>query len=315
MKYASINAEAIKSRPQNVHFGRGQITKAVTVADVTSSLNSTYFEMELASPTEADKDAVKQVYVWFNVGSAGVDPAISGKTGVEVAIAADATAAEVATAIKTALDGASLAELRECWIKNSNEVYIWAKFFGATTDSADGASATGFTITTDQAGRGGFMGSTQDGVELSLEPEVEDIAVDQGGTAPVASLMRGMALSATTSIMELTQERMAQIYGTTVGESFEPETGKSIVGFGTSKIGQNVAKHADELVLHPVSKDWDDYSENFHFWKAAILPGGLNLGSEVAKAQVTFTAYIDSSKDKRANIGCYGDGFSKGIRA
>lgn len=310
MKYNAINAQAIKSRPMNVHFGRGQISKVVTVADTAGSLADTHFELEFASPSESDASAVKQVYLYN-----GTDPALSGKTGIEFTVAADDDAATVASAIKAALDVASLPELRECWVSSNNEVYIWAKFFGKTTDAVDGSSATGFTITTDQAGRGGFMGSTQDGVEFSLEPEVEDITVDQGGSAPVASIMKGMSLSVATSIMELTPERMAQVYGTTVGDSFEPETGISVVGFGTSKIGQNVTQYADELVLHPVAKGWDEYDENFHLFKAAILPGGLNFGSEVAKAQVTFTAYIDSTKDKKANIGCYGNGFAKGIRA
>lgn len=315
MKFNAIDGSAIKSRPMNVHFGRGQKTKVVTVADATSSLNDTYFELELASPTESNKDAKKAVYVWINVGGAGTDPALSGKTGVEVTIAADDTAAAVATAIKTALEAADLAELRECWIENNNELFVWGKFFGKCTDAADGASATGFTITTADAGRGGFMGSTQDGVEFAPEAEVEDIIVDQGGSAPVASIFKGVKLTVSTSIMELTQERMEQIYGTTIGEAFEPEVGEKVVGFGTSKIGQNVVQYADELVLHPTAKDWNDYSENFHLFKAAITPSGLNFGSEVAKAQVTFAAYIDSSKDKKANLGCYGNGFAKGLRA
>lgn len=315
MRFTAPNGEAIKSQPMNIHYGRGQRTKIVTVADATSSLNDTYLDLEFASPTESNKDARRAVYIWFNVGGAGTDPNLSGKTGVEVTIAVDDTAATVAAAIKTALEAADLAELRECWIENSNELFVWGKFFGKCTDAVDGASATGFTITVEVAGRGGFMGGTQDGVEFNPEVETEDILIDQGGSSPVASIFKGLKVTASTSIVELTPERIEQLYGTTIGEAFEPEAGKKFVGFGTNKIGTNITKYADELILHPVAKDWDDYSENLHLWKATLIPSGTNYGSETTKAQVTWTAYIDSEKVKKANIGGFGDGFAKGLRA
>ena len=68
--------------------------RVVCVADTAGSLNSKYF---LISSTEED------YYVWLNVNSAGIDPEISNRIGIEVEIATDATDAQVATAIKLAL--------------------------------------------------------------------------------------------------------------------------------------------------------------------------------------------------------------------
>lgn len=66
-----------------------------TVADVSGSLNSKYFLISSASV---------DYYVWMNVNSAGVDPMIANRTGVEVDLATGATNSDVATAVAAALD-------------------------------------------------------------------------------------------------------------------------------------------------------------------------------------------------------------------
>lgn len=70
------------------------------VADVSGSLNNTYFYINTANNGTA-------YYVWFNVSGTGVDPAIPGKTGVVVAITTDDAAATVGAALASALDALS----------------------------------------------------------------------------------------------------------------------------------------------------------------------------------------------------------------
>jgi hypothetical protein len=72
-----------------------EVISVTCVADVAGSLNNKYFLLSTASTG---------YYVWLNVGGLGVDPAVVGRTGVEVAVAADATAAQVALAVQTAVD-------------------------------------------------------------------------------------------------------------------------------------------------------------------------------------------------------------------
>jgi hypothetical protein len=72
-----------------------QVIYVVCVADVAGSLNNRYFF--ISSPST-------DYYVWFNVGGAGVDPAIAGRTAIPVAFAVNATANQVATAVAIALD-------------------------------------------------------------------------------------------------------------------------------------------------------------------------------------------------------------------
>ncbi|MBM4285580.1 MAG: flagellar hook protein FlgE [Deltaproteobacteria bacterium] len=75
--------------------GTAEVSQVTCGADVAGSLNSTYWN--LSSPTT-------NFYVWYNVGGAGVDPAIAGRTGIQVNIAAGATADQVAAATQAVLD-------------------------------------------------------------------------------------------------------------------------------------------------------------------------------------------------------------------
>lgn len=119
-----------------------QVSKVVTVADVAGSLNSTYFLLSNAN------NAINY-YVWFNINSAGVDPAIAGKTGIAVAGATNASANALAAAINTAINllGVSFTS-----IVSTNNVTITNVATGPSTVAVDGAAPTGFTITTPTPG-------------------------------------------------------------------------------------------------------------------------------------------------------------------
>ena len=96
-----------------------EVTKIICVADSSSSLQSKYFTISGMGTDFAQND----YYVWIDVGSGGTDPAISGRTGIEVDISADASNSTVATAVR-----------------------------GSVTDAAN--VNAGFTITTETAGTG-----------------------------------------------------------------------------------------------------------------------------------------------------------------
>jgi hypothetical protein len=121
-----------------------EISSVDTVADSTGSLNDTYF---LISSTTVD------YYVWFNVNSAGSDPSVTDRTGVEVALATNATADTVASAIETALEGLGGGGGAVFDVAvSTNELTITHTIAGACTDVADGTASTGFTIAVDTQG-------------------------------------------------------------------------------------------------------------------------------------------------------------------
>lgn len=77
-------------------FTGAGVQTITTVADDGGSLNSTYFMIYAQDGTA--------FYVWLDVDSGGVDPMVPDATGIPVAISEDDTAAEVATAVDTALN-------------------------------------------------------------------------------------------------------------------------------------------------------------------------------------------------------------------
>lgn len=127
--------------------GVKEVTTVTTVADVASSLNSTYFTFKARNTGGATETGY---YVWYNIGGAGVDPAVASHTAIPVAEAADATADEIALATRAAIT--SVAGGRVVVTGATDEVIITSLFMGDATNAADGAAATGFTIATSTEG-------------------------------------------------------------------------------------------------------------------------------------------------------------------
>ncbi len=112
-------------------------TDVTFTADTAGSLNSTYFTFE-------SKDGSNKYYIWFNINSAGVDPAVSGRTGIAVAGATGATAATLATA---AVAAASAVVGLTVTAGASGHIITKNVAPGVAVATADGAAATSFTFT------------------------------------------------------------------------------------------------------------------------------------------------------------------------
>lgn len=104
------------------------------VADVAGSLNSKYFLLNSANAGTA-------YYVWMNVNSAGVDPMVAGRTGVEIAVATGATAGTIGTSIATAVDA-----LANFAATGTTTVTITNSTSGPFIPITDGVAATHFTF-------------------------------------------------------------------------------------------------------------------------------------------------------------------------
>ena len=132
-----------------------EITTITTVADSSGSLQSKYFfinAIEADSTTDVGFKTV-EYYVWLDVSSGGSDPSISSKTGVEVNVSTNDTAATVATAVKNALDALSNFSASV----DSNVVTVTNANRGSVTDASD--NDTGFTIATTTQGTGQLAGN------------------------------------------------------------------------------------------------------------------------------------------------------------
>lgn len=118
-----------------------QVTRVTFVADVSGSLNNTYFLM--ASPTV-------DYYIWYNVNSAGVDPAPGG-TGFVVNIPTGATAIQVAAATNTMLNigvGTGIFAANAF----STTISDFQNRKAGVAHSVSGAGTSGFTVATTTVG-------------------------------------------------------------------------------------------------------------------------------------------------------------------
>lgn len=129
-----------------------QVTTVQCVADVADSLAGKYF---LISAGDSGTD----YYVWYKVSGSGTDPAVAGRTGLEVDISTNDTADDVATATKLVLDAEDDFDASVV----TNTVTITNELGGLTTDGDDGTSGFTVTITT----KGGHTVSYTVGASLS----------------------------------------------------------------------------------------------------------------------------------------------------
>src|SRR6185437_5640540 len=121
-----------------------QQTTVVCVADVSGSLNNTYFYISAIDVTTM---AEKDLYVWFNINGGGTDPGIVGRTGIQVAAATNSSATVIGAAIVSAIS-ADTFDLTS--VNNSGTVSVSGTQFGPVPNASD--VSTGFTITTPVTG-------------------------------------------------------------------------------------------------------------------------------------------------------------------
>ncbi len=114
-----------------------------TVADVSGSLNSTYFLY--STPVTEEGEAF--FYIWISVDDGGVDPMVPDRTGIKVDIAADTTDQAVAIAIANAAAGTG-----GDWgvPASSNVITVTFNESGAFTPASDVDTGFAFADTTPQ---------------------------------------------------------------------------------------------------------------------------------------------------------------------
>ncbi len=121
-------------------FGTAPIPNVQTitaVADVSGSLNSTYWVFYTAGNALG-------YYVWYNINSSGVDPAVAGLTGIPVLGATNVTASTLGGATRTAIAAAVSSSLVTVSGSGANIILTNVQA-GAVTEAADGTAAPGFT--------------------------------------------------------------------------------------------------------------------------------------------------------------------------
>lgn len=150
------------------------------------------------------------------------------------------------------------------------------------------------------------LGSTVGPIEFIKEDTKKEIKADQRGPNPIAELITGMSLRVKCELQECDVALLQKLWNDITTESVTPGAGTECIGFGTSKIGTNLATVAKPLTLKGINAT--DESDTIHFWKAYPITEGLKLsGEETRTMAVEFVVVEDTTKDKKVSYGVYGD--------
>lgn len=137
--YLAAGGPAVTAQPIR------NVQTITAVADSSGSLNSKWFKFYSAG-------ALQGFYVWYNINSAGVDPAPAGLTGIQVTGATNATASTLGTATRAAI-AANAAAASYVTVSGSTSAVILTDIQpGTTTAASDGTAPTGFSFATGTAG-------------------------------------------------------------------------------------------------------------------------------------------------------------------
>lgn len=157
------------------------------VADSAGSLNSTYWIFYTAGNTNG-------YYVWYNINSAGVDPAPANLTGIAVAGATNATANTLATAARAAITAAVATSLLTVAGATSHIILNYTQI-GTVTAAANSAGASpGLSYSVTAAGSFGMAS----GLTITLANNAVN-AVVVGNPSPTQPLMGATAQMQVTS--------------------------------------------------------------------------------------------------------------------
>lgn len=292
----------IKVEPVNAQWGEDvmQVEKITCVADVSSSLNSKYFNFYTTGGVHH--------YAWFDVGSAGTDPTISGATGHEVDISANATANEVASALQAILDAVTGFDASV----SASEVTLTATTAGYAKPAHEGAAATGFSFSTDVYGDAAVdLGYCDGNIEATHEEQYVDVTAHQTGTQVLSQIHTGNSVTVTLNLKESTINQIRKIL-TAEGNTLIPDgtglTSSEVMGYGTDRQFKQTLGRARKLILHPTVLPASNKSRDLTCWKAFPKLSGLSFsGDSILLLPVEFMVYPDYTKAPQVNMCVIGD--------
>jgi len=295
----------IKINPMLVTFGKEvmQEQKITCVADVALSLQNKYFLF-------TDSAGAKR-YAWFNVNSAGVDPAPAGGwTGHVVAIATGASASSVASALAAVLTAITGFDATA----SGYVVTLTHTVAGYAQPAYD--FNTGFAFKVSMLGQVATeAGCIQGDIEFGgFEQTKVEITCHDTGTTVRDERISGYAKPTLSFTLQETDKeslkKLLIMYGmntfTPVGADKE-----EVFGYGPQNVGGSNPKVL--VTLHPKALQASDKSEDWNVWQAELGLESFNFsGESVSVVPCTFAIFPDESKPKSIQFFMIGDAAKAG---
>jgi hypothetical protein len=276
------------------YFGARQCRSITFQDDTAGDQEDLYFDLNAIDENYSSSE----YYVWLDAGT-GVDPAIAGKTGIQVVYTSGDSASIIAGLAQAAIDALSdfSAEV------SGSVVEVENKFLGeiAVEDYSNAGSITGLI---NKAGFGSKLGAiAQGGGSVNTAQELEDIKSDQTGEIILDQIIKGSSVNIELSLNEMNTDRWESL----IGEGYGAKQGAS-VGYGTSKLYKSSFDFAGMLVGHPIRLPFSDRSADIVLWKTTPNMNSIAYsGSEVQSAEFSFVGLKDSTKPSTVDLFARGD--------
>lgn len=287
----------------DVYLGKPHLRCITTIENASDVLDGTYFEIngfQVASLATESYLSEFLGYIYF-----GSDPSLTGRTGLGVTISDGDSAATVASAIKSAIDGDSTFSSIFKVSVSGDVVSIENRHIGEITEEADGAltAATGFTFEVGVSGIGGNIGRTLDAIELTFEIEESDVTSNQTGSSRIDAILTGQSFSTELSLIDLDVNAFRVAYSV-IGNYFTPNNGSSeIIGVGEDRLFQSQLVNSARFMLHPTRLPSNDRSRDFFAPAVSVIPNSINFdGTSQQALTVGLAAIFDPKIDKKANL-------------
>ena len=289
----------IKLEAVNVYWGTEKCESVTFIDDVTGSLSGEYWDINTIG---SDLETETQYYVLMDNGAA-VDPAPAGKTKITVTYTDDDDAATLAGLFAAALGAYDLS------VSVSGDTVVYENKYIGKTSTEDYSNAPSFTFAELRASAGGSLGATaQGGTTLNMEAQSVDLVSDQTGSIVLGQIYTGSAASVEMSLIEMTKERWETVVGSVTGDVHTPSGGTRLVGYGESRLYQNLFDLGGKLILHPIRLPNTDRTEDVVFWRSAPLPSSIAYsGQDISGMEISFVAYNDKSKPSEISLFAQGD--------
>lgn len=292
---ANLNFESIQINPAVMQWGNQSMQKVVITT--AAGLGAQYFNLN--APDES-------FYVWMNTGS-DTDPAVSGKTGIEVTIGATPTILTVASALATELNTGSDFNAKAYTQDGVTYVLIQAKAMGAAVAASDGTATTTWTFSEIRAGSLLDIGLTED-IEVGFSMSVLDVTASQLGTTVVERLRNGMNIENISINMKESVAAKIKAIMEPYYPAYTPGSGTEVQGIGNAKDFLNVSADSAKLVLHPKKLADGNLAEDFAFWRACPMLTSMNFSGESEQMMsVEFSVLPDKFLVQDVAHGVYGD--------
>jgi nitrogen regulatory protein PII len=293
----NLNAENMKVEAMSVFWGDRvrQVVKIVTVADVAGSLTGKGFNL----PYDGGVLEVK-----FNTPLAQIN----------VVIAEDATAVQVASALAIALQ--ANANIKTAVVGptgSEDEVTITLQDAGSAPvpfNIADNAAGFAYSIIT-QGKELVDIGYIEGDIEFSPIGEGGQVEVKahQTGARVIGGIRIGGEVSLGFNFSEVSKEQMKErLFNAGASEITLSDSTTKVAGIGTEKDFLNVYSEAKQIVLHPRRLPLTDRSEDMCMWKAYPELGTMTFsGENLFVMPVSFKCFPDRAKERGFDLGVYGD--------